>query len=103
MKGATVSVRLRAYLALERAMFDLDQEGDELADSIRDNMDPIWHALTPADRKQLDSREGDLADFVGTVNDDPSCEPAGGAPISREVRRIIFAEGFWPAAGEVTA
>lgn len=59
------SIRLRAYRALEEAMVELDDTGDEvLADAIRDALDPIWYALTEAERDLLNERT-----FTG-VNED---------------------------------
>ena len=62
-----VSTRLKAYLALERAMVELDRDGDALADMLRDRMDPIWYALSPDERALLDAREGDPLRFAGTL------------------------------------
>ena len=51
-----LSARFDAYVALERAMLELDEAGDPMADSIRDLMDPIWYALTDEEHAQLDAR-----------------------------------------------
>ncbi len=59
--------RLRAYLALERAMVDLDNAGDPVGDELRDRMDPIWLKLSEDDRVALDARNGDPSHFAGTV------------------------------------
>jgi hypothetical protein len=59
--------RLRAYLALERAMVDLDDVGDPVADELRNRMDPIWLKLSPAEREALDARFGDPSLFAGSV------------------------------------
>jgi hypothetical protein len=48
--------RLDAYLSLERNMLRLDDLGDQLADRLRDAMDPIWHALTDEEHALLDAR-----------------------------------------------
>ena len=61
------SVRLRAYLALERAMVNLDAAGDPLGDELRDRMDPIWLMLSDTDRAELDHRTGDVAEFSGKL------------------------------------
>lgn len=53
------SQRFRAYLSLERAMLDLDELEDELADRLRDAMDPIWYALTDEERRFLNGRNID--------------------------------------------
>ncbi len=60
-------LRLRAYLALERAMVDLDDVGDPVGDELRDRMDPIWHMLSDEERCALDARNGDPSRFAGTV------------------------------------
>ena len=59
--------RLRAYLALERAMVDLDDAGDPVGDRLRDRMDPIWLELSEEDRAALDSRIGNPSLFVGVA------------------------------------
>ncbi len=66
-----VSPRLNAYLALERAMVDLDDAGDPLGDALRDQMDPIWLKLSPDERTALESRVGDASQFAGTANLQP--------------------------------
>jgi hypothetical protein len=48
--------RLETYLALEREMLRLDAVGADLADTLRDAMDSIWHELGPEERKILDER-----------------------------------------------
>lgn len=53
-----LGLRLRAYLALERAMVDLDDAGDPLGDDLRDRMDGIWLKLSAEDRAALDRRSG---------------------------------------------
>lgn len=60
--------RLRAYLALERAMVDLDDAGDSLGDEFRDRMDPIWLGLSEQERSALDSRAGQPSQFAGSVD-----------------------------------
>jgi hypothetical protein len=59
--------RLRAYLALERAMVDLDDAGDPFGDELRDRMDPIWLMLSQDDLDALDQRTGDPSSFAGTI------------------------------------
>jgi hypothetical protein len=54
-----ISPRLRAYLAFEQEMRSLDAIDDDLAEVIRDAMDPIWYALSGEDRAFLRTR-GDL-------------------------------------------
>jgi hypothetical protein len=56
-----VSPRLRAYLALEREMLELDDRDDPLADTLRDAMDPLWYALTDAEHAALNARDFGLA------------------------------------------
>jgi hypothetical protein len=51
-----MSVRLDAYLDLERAMRALDDVGDPTADALRDALDPIWYALTDDERAFLNQR-----------------------------------------------
>jgi hypothetical protein len=53
---AMTSPRLRAYLSLERAMLDLDERADPLADRLRDAMDPLWYGLTDREHAVLDAR-----------------------------------------------
>lgn len=57
--------RLRAYLALERAM--VDDVGDPLADELRDRMDPIWLMLSEEEHAALDARTDDPSIFAGSV------------------------------------
>jgi hypothetical protein len=52
-----VSPLLREYLNLESAMLSLDALSAELADRVRDAMDPLWHRLSPPDREWLNTRE----------------------------------------------
>lgn len=59
--------RLRAYLALERAMVDLDDAGDPVGDDLRDRMDAIWLKLSTEDRAALDCRSGNPSLFAGLV------------------------------------
>jgi hypothetical protein len=51
-----MSGRLRAYLALEREMLELDETGDSAADELRSAMDPLWYGLTDDERAWLDAR-----------------------------------------------
>jgi hypothetical protein len=51
-----LNARWRAYLALERAMLELDLAADPLADHIRDLMDPLWYALSDEEHRLLDAR-----------------------------------------------
>ena len=83
-----VGPRLRAYLALERAMVDLDDAGDPVGDDLRDRMDPIWLRLSQEERAALDARLGDPSIFAGTV---PSQDPLVGASLRRDltVRRNV--------------
>lgn len=66
--------RLRAYLALERAMVDLDDAGDSVGDDLRDRMDAIWLNLSAEDRAALDCRSGNPSLFAGLVG--PQSVPA---------------------------
>ena len=59
--------RMRAYLALERAMVDLDDAGDPVGEELRDRMDPIWLMLSEEERNALDARIGDPSRFAGSV------------------------------------
>ena len=85
--------RLRAYLALERAMVDLDDAGDPVADELRDRMDPLWLVLPPEDRAALDARTADPSIFAGHVG--PREPRTGASPrrdlIVRETVRAYFA------------
>lgn len=47
---------LDLYLALERLMIGLDEDGNPAADDIRDLIDPIWFRLPPEDIARLDAR-----------------------------------------------
>ena len=58
---------MKAYLALERAMVDLDDAGDPVGDELRNRMDPIWLMLSDGDRDSLDRRIGDPSLFAGTA------------------------------------
>jgi len=60
--------RLKAYLALERAMVDLDDAEDPLGDEFRDRMDPIWLKLSEQERAALDNRAGQPSEFAGIVD-----------------------------------
>ncbi len=74
--------RLRAYLALERAMVDLDDAGDPVGDELRDRMDPIWLTLSQEDLDALDARTGDPSSFVGTI-------PRRDLTVRRQVRDLF--------------
>lgn len=65
--GMVPGPRLRAYLALERAMVDLADAGDAVADELRDRMDPIWRCLTEEEHRALDNRSGDASVFAGEL------------------------------------
>ena len=52
-----MSVRLDAYLSLERIMIELDDKNDPLADKVRDAMDPLWYALSDEEHEFLDGRK----------------------------------------------
>jgi len=87
--------RLRAYLALERAMVDLDDAGDPVGDDLRDRMDAIWLKLSAEDRAALDGRVGDPSLFAGLLGPQdfiPAHDPAV-APHRRDlgVRREVRA------------
>jgi len=51
-----LSARLRAYLAIEAEMLELDRVADPAADPLRDAMDPLWFAMTPGEHAWLDAR-----------------------------------------------
>ena len=51
-----MSARLDAYLRLEQAARALDELGDPIADDLRDEMDPIWYAMTEEEPRFLDGR-----------------------------------------------
>lgn len=82
--------RLRAYLALERAMVDLDDVGDPVADELRYRMDPIWLKLSQEERAALDARTNDPSMFAGNVG---SRELLTGVSLRRDltVRRTVRA------------
>lgn len=89
--------RLAAYLALERAMVDLDDAGDPLGDELRDRMDPIWLQLSAEERFLLSRRVGDASAFAGTVSvvegarpDEPvATAPRRDLTVRREVRSLF--------------
>jgi hypothetical protein len=82
--------RLEAYLALEREMLRLDAAGDELAEALRDAMDPLWYRLGPDDRKFLNQRT-----IPPQLNE---LEPLHGTLVRAEVRlpaaELVDAEAF---------
>ncbi len=51
-----MSPRLRAYLALEELMLQLDELGDPVAEELRDAMDPVWYELTDEEHGWLNGR-----------------------------------------------
>lgn len=54
---ADATPRLRAYLLCEAATLALDEATKALADELRDAMDPLWDALTEAERAWLNARQ----------------------------------------------
>jgi len=46
-----------SYLDLERAALRLEDRNEALADRVRDAMDPIWRALSDAERACLNNRK----------------------------------------------
>lgn len=46
---------MQTYLRLRHVMQQLDKDGSSLAEDLRDAMDPLWHALTDAERAQVDA------------------------------------------------
>jgi hypothetical protein len=54
--AVAVSIRLRAYVDLERVMMMLDAVGDPLAEVLRDALDSIWHELSADQKALLDRR-----------------------------------------------
>lgn len=79
--------RLRAYLALERAMVDLDDAGDPAGDELRDRMDPIWLCLTDQERRALDHRCGDASLFAGDLERTLPMPPRRDLAIRDQVRQ----------------
>ena len=65
------SPRLKTYLILEQQALALDEIDENLANTIRDVMDPIWYQLTDAEHELLNLRiiEG-LAGSSISVNSD---------------------------------
>ena len=87
--------RLRAYLALERAMVDLDDVDDPVGDEFRDRMDSIWLKLSAEDRAALDCRSGDPSLFAGLLG--PQVVPADDLGVTAprrdlSVRRYVRAQ-----------
>jgi hypothetical protein len=51
---------LKQYLELEKQMMQADDSGDEeLAEKLRDQIDPIWYQLSDEDINFLNSRKID--------------------------------------------
>lgn len=48
--------RLGTYLVLEREMLRLEEAGSDLAEALREAMDPIWYQLGAEERKFLNER-----------------------------------------------
>lgn len=48
---------LQSYLALERTMLVLSKSHSDIADTLRDAMDPLWYSLSDAERQMLNERE----------------------------------------------
>lgn len=55
---------LSLYLGLERLMLVAEGVDERAADVLRDAMDPLWYALTDADRDVLDRRN---VNFIQTL------------------------------------
>jgi hypothetical protein len=54
---ATDSLLLKAYLRLEALMIRLDARGfSAVAEDLRDGMEPLWYALSTADKEYLNSQ-----------------------------------------------
>jgi hypothetical protein len=47
---------LDVYLTLERLMIELDEDGNPIADQVRDLMDPLWRRLSAEEVARLDAR-----------------------------------------------
>ena len=82
-----MSPELGKYLALERAMIELDRVRDSLADEVRDSMDPIWYALSDEERAWLDDRRN-----VGLYGPSHITSPVGDS---------LFSDPVQPPPGEV--
>jgi hypothetical protein len=54
--GLAMSLRLDAYLELERAMMTLDDADDPMADRLRDALDPLFYSLTDEEHAFLNRR-----------------------------------------------
>lgn len=91
-----IGPRLKAYLALERAMVDLDDAGDPVGDELRDRMDPIWLCLSNEDRQALDIRIGNASLFAGTLR--PENRPEDAPPRRDLTVRDNVREKFRKAA-----
>jgi len=50
-----MTIMMVKYLTLEAEMFRLEKAG-ESADAMRDQMDPLWHAMSEVEREELDRR-----------------------------------------------
>lgn len=88
-----MSPGLQAYLEFDRLMRFLDAQGTELADSIRDAMDPLWYQLTADERRWLDERSvGLLEQFEGVrVPVGPSLFQPEITPAATEIPRTPIA------------
>jgi hypothetical protein len=76
---AVTQSRLSLYLAAEQVMLLAELVDEQLADSIRDVMDPIWDALSDDERRVLREREvhfpRSLQGLQIPVSDDLYCPP----------------------------
>jgi hypothetical protein len=62
-----IGLCLRAYLAIERAMIDLEDDGNQLAEHLRDSMDAVWECLSDVERRSLNARFGEPQYFAGAT------------------------------------
>lgn len=76
-----MSARLQAYLALERAVVDLDTVDDEIVESLRDQMDGLWYGMSDAERLLLDRRTGPPASFAGAIPVRMAIAPPNSSPV----------------------
>ncbi len=62
-----IGLCLRVYLGMERSMIDLEDDGHQLADHLRDSMDAVWECLSDLERRSLNARFGEPQYFAGAT------------------------------------
>ena len=100
------SARLSAYLSLETAMFTLDNadpENAELADMLRDALEPIWRGFSSPERALLNARGvitqvsdlyRGLSDPPGSIAEDQAV-PEFLALVDEKLDHVLAHPGGW--------